>query len=163
MSAKRRSKKRSGTSSEPPPEPRTYFVDRDLGIRAVPNAVREAGGRVELHGDHFPQDAPDVEWIPYAARRGWVILTQDRGIHRRPHERNAVIAAKTCYVCVSGGSRRGRDTAAMISKHFGWIDGLARATRPPLVVRVTQSGLRLWDDKTKSWSAVRKRHLRRRR
>ena len=161
MSARRRSKKRSATSFEPP-EPLTYFVDRDLGIRDVPAAVRASGARVELHRDHFPDDAPDVEWIPYAAERGWVILTQDRGIGRRPNERDLVLSTKAMYVCVAGGSRRGVETAAMIAGHFAIVDGLVRAQPRPLIARVNLAGVLLWDDKAKTWVQVRKKHLRRR-
>lgn len=155
--------KRSGTSSEPPPEPLTYFIDRDLGIHDVPAALRAEGAIVELHRDHFPDDAEDVEWISFAAERGWVILTQDRNIQRRPHERAAVIAAGARYFCVSGGARRSEETAAMVAVQFRWIDGLARAMDPPIVARVTKSGVRFWDAAESGWVFVRLKHLRRQR
>jgi hypothetical protein len=31
------------------------FVDRSLGAHLVPQALREAGATVEVHGDHFAQ------------------------------------------------------------------------------------------------------------
>lgn len=153
--------KRSATSSEERPEPLTYFIDRDLGIRDVPAALRAAGAIVELHRDHFAHDTPDIEWIAFAAERGWVILTQDRNIQRRPHERAAVIAARARYFCVSGGTRRSEETAAMVADQFRWMDGLARAMDPPIVARVTKSGVRFWNATDEKWIPVRVRHLRR--
>jgi hypothetical protein len=126
----------------------------------VPNAVRAAGARVELHRDHFDQEAADVTWIPYAAKRGWVILTQDRAIQRHPHEQAAVLAAAAKYFCVAGGSRRGQETADMIAAHFHWIDGIARAMPAPLIARVTRSGVRFRDLRTGEWVPARRRHLR---
>ena len=134
-----------------------------MGIRDVPDALCGVGASIELHRDHFPDGAADIEWIPYASSRGWVIVTQDRGIWRRPHERNAVIAAKARYVCVAGGSRRGTETAKMLVKYFSTIDHLARAQKAPLIARVTQSGVTFWDRRERAWIPVRRKHLRVRR
>ena len=35
-----------------------FFIDRSLGRRHVAQALRAAGAVVEIHDDHFPQDAP---------------------------------------------------------------------------------------------------------
>jgi hypothetical protein len=37
-----------------------FFVDRSLGKHVVPGALRAAGARVEVHDDHFPQNALKV-------------------------------------------------------------------------------------------------------
>ena len=39
----------------------TLFVDRSLGKHLVAEALRLAGAAVEIHDDHFPVDARDVE------------------------------------------------------------------------------------------------------
>jgi hypothetical protein len=51
--------------------------------------LRAAGARVEVHIDHFPQDAADADWIPEVGRRGWVLITKDENIRRNPLERAA--------------------------------------------------------------------------
>jgi hypothetical protein len=153
-------KRRSVTSFEPPAEPLTYFVDRDVGIHEVPDALRSLGANVELHRDHFPDDAPDIAWIPYATERSWVIITQDRGIQRRPHERQAVLSSGARYFCLAGGSRRGVETAALIVEHFAITDALARAMKPPIIARITQAGVRFYDFVSGEWEVVRAKHLR---
>lgn len=60
----------------------TFFLDYQIGRYTVAEALRGAGARVEVHIDHFNQAAPDTEWIPEVARRGWVLITRDKNIRR---------------------------------------------------------------------------------
>jgi uncharacterized protein with PIN domain len=58
----------------------TFFVDRALGKKYIPDILRAAGYRVEVHDDHFDKAASDVDWVPAVASRGWIILTKDEKI-----------------------------------------------------------------------------------
>jgi uncharacterized protein with PIN domain len=58
----------------------TFFVDRALGKKYIPDMLRAAGYRVEVHDDHFDKAASDVDWVPAVASRGWIILTKDEKI-----------------------------------------------------------------------------------
>lgn len=75
-----------------PTEPRpTFFVDRSLGARDVPEALRSAGVLVEVHDDHFAPDTPDIVWLAEVGARGWIVLTKDSRIRRVDRaERRAV-------------------------------------------------------------------------
>ena len=42
----------------------TFFLDYQIGRFVVADALRAAGARVEVHMEHFAQNAPDIEWIP---------------------------------------------------------------------------------------------------
>jgi hypothetical protein len=42
---------------------------------------------------HFP-GRPDVEWLPLIGERGWVRLTKDKDIRRRPLEIEAILTAR---------------------------------------------------------------------
>src|SRR3990172_10338167 len=81
---KKKSKKPSATNSSKPLDDVVFFVDRSLGRKAVPEALRAAGARVEVHDDHPPQNAKDEDWLAYIGKRNWVALTQDARI--RHHE-----------------------------------------------------------------------------
>ena len=85
-----------------PPE-RVYFTDRDLGRRIFPGLLKEAGLRVEIHDDHFEPDAHDVDWLPEVAARGWVVLSNDQKILRRPLEREAVRRSGAALLVLIGG------------------------------------------------------------
>src|SRR6185295_13285523 len=53
------SKKRSDASLPSPPEQLVFFVDRSLGRKIIPTALRKTGEEVRVHDEHFPQDTRD--------------------------------------------------------------------------------------------------------
>ena len=67
-----------------------FFFDRNLGHR-VPEALRADGWLVEVHDDHFREDTPDTVILGEIARRGWVLVTQDRRIRKRASELEALL------------------------------------------------------------------------
>lgn len=69
---------------------RVYFTDRDLG-KQFPGILRAAGVNVESHGDSFPHNAADEDWLREVGRRGWVVLTHDKRIRYKVNERAAVL------------------------------------------------------------------------
>jgi PIN like domain len=77
------SKKQSGLNLPWLPESLGFFVDRSLGRRVIPDALRAAGAPVELHDNHFPQDAQDQMWLPEAGKRGRIGLTKDKHLGYR--------------------------------------------------------------------------------
>src|SRR4051812_30434760 len=95
MAASRtKSKKRSAaSSSSKPPEPLTFFLDRNLGKKAVADALRQADVEVHVHDDHFPPDTRDEEWLAEVGKRGWIVLTKDTRIRYRSSELTALVKA----------------------------------------------------------------------
>ena len=78
------SKKRSAAnSSSKLPSRYAFFIDRSLGRKIVADALRQAGAEVHVHGDHFPPDARDEEWLRVVGQRGWIVLTKDKMIRYR--------------------------------------------------------------------------------
>jgi uncharacterized protein with PIN domain len=82
LTSKRQSAANSG--STPPDSPLIFFVDRSLGQKVIAEKLRQSGVNVEIHDDHFPQDAPDEHWIAEVGEKGWVVLTKDDRIRYRP-------------------------------------------------------------------------------
>lgn len=74
-----------------PPDALVYYLDANLDGPDLVRRLREAGVRCEPHRDHFAQDEQDETWLPAVAARGWVIVTRDFAIQRRPAERAAWI------------------------------------------------------------------------
>ena len=70
-----------------------FFVDRSLGGKLVPEALRAAGRSVAVHDELFASDTPDTTWIPEVSQRRWVILTKDENIARNPLELEALLYA----------------------------------------------------------------------
>lgn len=81
-SPKKKSKKPSVTKLLPEKrlESTVFFVDRSLGGKTVPAALRQANLKVEVHADHFADDAPDVVWLLEGGKQDWVVLAKDKDI-----------------------------------------------------------------------------------
>jgi hypothetical protein len=60
-----------------------FFLDRSLGRKAVPQALRAAGWELVTLAEHYgmPTDeqVADTEWIEEAAKLGWPILIRTSG------------------------------------------------------------------------------------
>lgn len=67
-----------------------FFIDRCLECNSIVEGFRNAGITIEVHKDHFPEDAEDVNWLPTVGEKGWVVLTKDSMIANNPMERMAV-------------------------------------------------------------------------
>jgi hypothetical protein len=118
----------------------TFFLDYQIGRYVVAEALRKAGARVEVHIDHFAQNAPDVEWIPEVGRRGWVLITKDENIRRNPRERAAYQEAKLRGFIVTGGDMSGVNLAELLVPR---LPGMARRVankRGPLLFTISRGG-----------------------
>jgi hypothetical protein len=94
-----------------------YYVDADtLGLAHILTELRpdvtfpgDSGGTV---GRQTRPQCPitstavlDVDWIPVVAAEGWVIITRDRAIQRRPHELRAVTDNLAKMVVISSNEK----------------------------------------------------------
>lgn len=86
------------SEEQPPP---VLYLDRALGRHAVAAALRAASLTVEIHDDHFAQEARDVDWLPAVAVKGWVVLTKKAAVGSpsrirpdRAHPRRGLLAPR---------------------------------------------------------------------
>ena len=80
-----------------------FFIDRSLGRRAVPEALRADGWDIVTLAEHYgvPADerVADTEWIEEAVKRGWPVLMKDKRIRHRQAEIDTVVEHKArCFV-----------------------------------------------------------------
>jgi PIN like domain len=113
-----------------------FFADRNLGRYTFPGLLREAGVTVHVHADHFRPDAPDTEWLPEAARRGWVVLSPDRHIMRNVLELDAVMLSGAVLLVLVGGSLRAADLARNFVNTLPRIEDFLASHPAPLVAKV---------------------------
>jgi hypothetical protein len=122
--------------NERPPEP-TFFVDQNLhGTFAV--HLRVNGGlRVEELASHLPPTAPDVEWLPFVAEKGWVAITVDQ-LREDPEELVALMVhGVKVFVLVGRASQAER--AAMFLRKIKWIRRTIATYQEPFMVRISMS------------------------
>jgi predicted nuclease of predicted toxin-antitoxin system len=120
--------------------PLTFFLDRNLGKQTIAAALRQAGVDVQIHDDHFRQDATDVEWLREVGRHGWIVLTKDKGIRHRSHERVALLQAGVRAFVLVAGNLSGQEMAEVFVKALPAIRRFVAQHNPPFIAKVTRSG-----------------------
>jgi hypothetical protein len=135
------SKKPSVANSPSPPERLVFFVDRSLGRKVVPHALRLAGGDVRVHDDFFAQDALDTLWLAEAGKHGWVVLTKDARIRYRAAEVAALRAAKVrAFVLTAKGDMTGQEIAQAFVLALPAMKRWCAKIAPPFIARVGRDG-----------------------
>jgi hypothetical protein len=65
-----------------------FFFDNTFSSKIVDILVILGVPATHLQ-HHFPPETLDVEWIPFVAEKGWVLVSGDQRIRRSPAERLA--------------------------------------------------------------------------
>jgi hypothetical protein len=83
--------------------------------RKLAAALIEAGISAITHDSFFEaQDTPDELWLERAGIEGWIVLTKDKLIRKRPIERLALHAAGVRAFVFTGGNLSGVEMAESI-------------------------------------------------
>jgi len=122
-----------------PPEPFTWFIDRSLGTKIVVD-LRAAGFHVEEHSAHFANDAPDVEWLGEAGRRGWVVLTKDKAVRRNALELAAILASGVACFSLGHGNLKAEQMAQAFIAARRRMEKALRRFDPAMTASVTTTG-----------------------
>jgi predicted nuclease of predicted toxin-antitoxin system len=139
----KRLKKRSvaNSASQKPPEELTFFLDRQLGRYKMAGALRKAGLNIEIHDDHFPQNAEDTEWLTAAGKRNWIVVTRDERIRYRVAERQAIRRAKVrAFVLAAQGHLRAEMLAEIFLKALPKIRRTVKQRKPPFIAKISRGG-----------------------
>jgi predicted nuclease of predicted toxin-antitoxin system len=136
-------KKRSvaNSASPKPPEELTFFLDRQLGRYKMAGALRKAGLDIEIHDDHFPQNAKDPEWLAAAGKKNWIVVTRDERIRYRLAERQAIRRAKVrAFVLAAQGDLRAEMLAEIFLKALPKIRRTVKKQKPPFIAKISRGG-----------------------
>ncbi len=130
-----------------PTKTTTIFIDRCLGGVRLAKAIHGQGITVEVHDDHFPQDALDKDWLPEVGKKGWLVLTADENIGRRQIELFAVndYSVKLFVFVPSKMNARGRN--AIIVDSLLSIVKVAEKNQAPFIAKIYRdSRIEIWKD-----------------
>lgn len=122
-----------------PPEP-VLFIDRDAWSRALGDALTAAGIAFIAHHQRFTPAAPDTEWLAVAGAEGWLVLTRDQNIRRRPNELAAVKSAGVCLFVLGQGNLSAAETARIVVGAYPRMLRAARGARRPAIFTLTRGG-----------------------
>lgn len=128
--------------SRRPPDPLRYYLDANLDGPELVRALLEGNVPCEAHRDYFPSDAADEAWIPEIASRGWVIVTRDFAIKRKPAERDAWMITKATVIMLRGERLSAQDMAGMLlAAHAdGRVDNFISKRIAPMILYVNKDG-----------------------
>lgn len=101
-------------SNASPPERFTLFIDREAWSGKLGAALRLANIPFEAHRDHFAHDTPDVDWLREVGRKGWLVLTRDQNIRRKPNELAALREAGVILFAFTSGNLSAQETADIV-------------------------------------------------
>ncbi len=111
-----------------------YFTDRDLG-KKFPQILVDAGLAVERHGDLFPPDGPDEQWLEYCGRNGRIAITHNQRIRYTPNELAAVVRYRVALLVVIGQA-----PFPELARHFvnslRRIEAFVDVHEPPYIAKV---------------------------
>lgn len=133
-------------SRQPPNAQIEFLVDRSLGRYKVPSEIRKLGFVVHtlasVYGEGRAQRVSDAAWLKRAGRQGWVVLTKDDAIRRRPAEMQAFVAAGVRVFCLTTASLRAEEQAGRFVDNINRI--VQRARKPgPYIYGVYAKEVRL--------------------
>lgn len=124
-----------------------FFIDRSLG-KSIAEGLRDFGlvihTMASVYGEKRAQGLADEIWLRDVGARGWVVLTKDDAIRRRPAERDALIDASVRVFCLTAAQLRGAEQLARFAENRERI--LRRARQPgPFIYGVYAGRIaRLW-------------------
>lgn len=118
------------------------FIDNNLSPQLA--AGMKGFGEDVVHlKDHFPDDTPDADWLPYVGQNELVLVTRDIRIRWNPSE---IAAFKTHNVGAFflGGKQRSRcELIQQLVRNWPQMKELARKTRRPFMFRVPPTGSKI--------------------
>jgi hypothetical protein len=132
-------------------EPFVFFVDRCLGGKVVPDALRQALAdkeELKVHHEHFEADAEDTEWLVEVGKRGWVVISQDQRIIRNPLEQRTLLAANVAFFGIGQANLGGQETGRALVEALPVIRRALRRFKCPIIATVTLKGevVVKWDE-----------------
>lgn len=104
------------------------------------NALNELGAPYLALTQRFQANTPDEEWLQEVGKQGWILLTRDERIRRRPNELQAFRDHGVIGFVLTAGNASAADTAALITRLYPKLIRKAKAAKPPAMFCITQSG-----------------------
>lgn len=128
--------------SRRPPEPSAiYFLDENVDGPMLTEALRAARFEVRPFRECFELGTEDAHWISVVASSGWIIVTRDIAIKRRPAERAAWISANAIVVMLRGDHPlSAADMAATLIRIRMRLEHFIHKRVPPMIIDVRTDG-----------------------
>jgi predicted nuclease of predicted toxin-antitoxin system len=102
----------------------------------VPEALRAAGHTVYLLSAVFGTGALDPDWLPQVGERGWVLITKDKNIRKRPIEMRAHMGTNVRSFVFTAGNMTGEQQGQLLVSAFPKILKILKRTAAPFIAHI---------------------------
>jgi hypothetical protein len=111
-----------------------------LGQKVIASRLRQCGVQVEIHDDHFPQNALDEDWISEVGKRSWIVLTKDDRIRYRPAALAAYRRHQAKVFVFGSGEMKAQEMADAFVTALPKISRLAIRNEGPFFAKISRNG-----------------------
>lgn len=116
-----------------------FFFDNNLSQNLVRGM--ECFGEDVMHlKDKFAQDTPDVEWLEYIGRNGYVLITRDQRVRWNPAEKGAIRKHRVGVFFLGGREQSSWQIIQQVIRNWHRIKEYAEKERPPYGFLVPPKG-----------------------
>lgn len=117
------------------------FIDRSIP-KSVAEALRRVRDDVEWLEPRFPHDTPDVDWLAAAGRHGWLVVSRDKRVSRRPAERRAIKDHGVgCFIITARKNLTRWEYLKLFATHLDQMVEVFDATERPFIWTVELRGI----------------------
>ncbi|NOT20305.1 MAG: hypothetical protein HOP24_08560 [Sideroxydans sp.] len=116
------------------------FIDRCAWSNRLGDALTAANIAFTPHHEHFEPNSPDEEWLPAVGKKGWLVLTRDKNIRRKPNELRAFKENRVVAIVLTSGQASASDTAELVVRLYPKLLRKIQNAKPPAMFAVTLAG-----------------------
>ena len=95
---------------------------------------------VKLLHEEFQRGILDSDLLPRIGKQGWILLTKDNQIRRRPLEIESFIAARLRVFVFESAEMTSEGMLDAFRKALPAIEGVVKKRKPPFVMRIGVTG-----------------------
>ncbi len=118
-----------------------FFFDNNVS-RHIVDALKCLGVEATHLQEHFPADTEDTVWIPHLRKHGWILITADSKMRKRPAEAIALREENVVAVFLMKEypSKPKFEQASWIFKHWPAVEKEATHASPGTVLYCNHQG-----------------------
>lgn len=117
-----------------------FVLDNNISHK-IATALTALDMKVHHITDILPADTPDEEFFPEIARLGWILVTQDKMIRRRKHERLAMKQAGVgVFVYMGQADKSLSEMTRMLLRDMDSMRAQLAKTTTPFVIGISDKG-----------------------
>jgi predicted nuclease of predicted toxin-antitoxin system len=118
----------------------TFLFDENIP-QGIVVALRALNHDVTHVYEQGLRSTPDPEIFAAVAERGWVLVTRDKKIRRKPHERAAYLATGIGVFIYTGSAERTLDEQMLhVLRTMPEMERIAARARPPYLYGISDQG-----------------------